>query len=127
MFVAQTASAAPVTQAGAAHPVYLLDCEGAKAMVRPKEFILACADAGTYVQKASWTNWGNATATAAATLTENNCVPSCVAGKFRSEPTTVTVSLIEKRHGIYEYRHLRVAPSPPNRYHFKAVSLTIPG
>ena len=119
--------ASSATAPGATRTVYLLDCRGDRPKIKPRSVILACGDAGAVVRKASWAHWGTATATASAVLAENDCTPTCVGGKFRSEPARVTVTKIHKRQGIYVYGYITVVPKGPNRYGFKTVGETIPG
>ena len=51
---------------------------------RPTKIVLACADYNSYVDKLSWSSWTARGATGHGTLVENDCTPSCVAGKFYS-------------------------------------------
>jgi len=62
----------------------VLDCPGQPALVRPKTFILSCADGYVQLDKLSWTSWTSGLASATGTLVKNTCTPSCVAGHFRS-------------------------------------------
>jgi hypothetical protein len=112
--------------ASSARTLYLTDCHGDRAKIKPKFVVLACADAGAVVEKANWTHWGDAKATATAALTENDCTPTCFQGTFVSEPVKVTVSSIKKRNGTYEYTHIRVVPDSPNRHRFKTYSGSLP-
>jgi hypothetical protein len=62
----------------------VLDCPGLPALVRPKTYILSCADGYVQLDKLSWTSWTPGLASATGTLVKNTCTPSCVAGHFRS-------------------------------------------
>jgi hypothetical protein len=64
----------------------VLDCPGLPALVRPKTFILSCADGYVQLGKLSWTSWTPGLASATGTLIKNTCSPSCVAGHFVSYP-----------------------------------------
>jgi hypothetical protein len=121
------AAAAAPDHAGAKAKVYLVDCMGDRAKVKPTFVVLACADGGAVVAKATWTHWGAAVTTARARLVENTCVPSCVQGQFVSEPARVTVRSIVRRDGRLEYSHIRVVPDAPNPHHFKTVAESLPG
>ena len=68
--------------------IVVLDCLG-KAQVRPKSFILACADANDYLAKLRWTSWGGHLASAVGTQEENDCIPYCAAGHFHAYPVDV--------------------------------------
>ena len=96
----------PIAAVSAPRIVYLVDCEGDHAKVRPKEVVLACGDGGILFDKAVWKHWGNRTALASAILIENDCTPNCADGTFHSEPAKITVSIVQKRHDRYEYRHI---------------------
>jgi hypothetical protein len=67
----------------------VLDCPGLPALVRPKTFILSCADGYVQLEKLSWTSWTAGLASATGTLLKNTCTPSCVAGHFRTYPVLV--------------------------------------
>ena len=86
--------AGPV-RAAAAHPAarstgpiqtVVLDCPGVPALVRPKNYILTCADGYVQLQRLSWTSWTPGLASATGNLIKNTCTPSCVAGVFRTFP-----------------------------------------
>jgi len=93
--LAGPAGAAPARPAGinaAAHAsvqTVVLDCPGQPALVRPKTYILSCADGYIQLDKLSWTSWTPGLASATGTLVKNTCNPSCVAGHFRSYPVLV--------------------------------------
>jgi hypothetical protein len=88
--LAGSASAAPARPAAPTGTVsvqmVVLDCPGVGALVRPKSFILTCADGYVQLDKLSWTSWTPGLASAAGTLSKNTCTPSCVAGHVRSYP-----------------------------------------
>jgi hypothetical protein len=66
--------------------IVVLDCPGLPPLVRPKTFILSCADGYVQLNKLSWTSWTPGLASATGTLVKNTCAPSCVAGHFRAYP-----------------------------------------
>jgi hypothetical protein len=95
-----TFSLAGPVRAAAAHPAarstgplqtVVLDCPGVPALVRPKNYILTCADGYIQLQKLSWTSWTPGLASATGTLVKNTCTPSCVAGHFHSYPVLVVL------------------------------------
>jgi len=67
----------------------VFDCPGQRAMVRPKTFILTCADANSLLDKLSWTSWTPGLASATGTLEINDCTPYCAAGHFHAYPAVV--------------------------------------
>jgi hypothetical protein len=82
-----SASAAPAHPSGnASVQTVVLDCPGVGALVRPKTFILTCADGYVQLGKLSWTSWTPGVASATGTLSKNTCTPSCVAGHVKSYP-----------------------------------------
>src|SRR5690242_2708563 len=67
------------------------DCPGQPALVRPRTFILTCADGNAYFGKLSWTSWTPGLASAKGTLVLNDCTPYCAAGHFHSYPAIVVL------------------------------------
>jgi hypothetical protein len=84
-----SAHAAPARPAVSPAQTVVFDCPGQPAMVRPKTFILTCADGYTYFSRLSWTSWTPGLASATGTLVENDCTPTCVGGHFHSYPAVV--------------------------------------
>lgn len=85
---ARAAAARPAAgpQGSVSIQTVVLDCPGLPALVRPKTFILSCADGYVQLRNLSWTSWTPGLASATGTLFKNTCTPSCVAGHFRSYP-----------------------------------------
>jgi hypothetical protein len=67
----------------------VLDCPGLPALVRPKTYILTCADGYDQLTELSWTSWTPGLASATGTLLQNDCTPTCVAGHFHRYPVLV--------------------------------------
>jgi hypothetical protein len=86
-----------------------------RAQVRPKSFVLACADGNDYLTGLAWTSWTPAFATAAGKQMENDCIPNCAAGRFHSYPVLVVF-----------WRSEPVARHPGEKY-FTRVTLLYPG
>jgi hypothetical protein len=98
---AATVSAAPQT--------VVLDCPGESGQVKPKDFILTCADGYTYLDKLAWTSWTPALASASGSLVENDCVPNCVAGHFHRYPVLVVLwRRIEVTNASFEHCYSRM-------------------
>lgn len=85
------AHAAPAHPAAPAARLVVFDCPGQHAMVRPKSFVLACADGNSALQKLAWSTWAPGLASAKATLVQNDCTPYCAAGHFHSYPALVVL------------------------------------
>jgi hypothetical protein len=69
----------------------VFDCPGQHALVRPKTFILACADGNALFVKLAWTSWTPGLASAKGTLVLNDCTPFCAAGHFHRYPAVVVL------------------------------------
>ena len=83
-----SAQAAPARSAASPSQTVVFDCPGQHALVRPKSFILTCADGNAYFDKLAWTSWTPGLASAKGTLVLNDCTPNCVACTCR--PTRAT-------------------------------------
>ena len=70
-------------------PTVVFDCPGQRAVAEPKTYVLTCADYNSSLGKLSWTSWTPGLASAKGVLTENDCLPYCAAGHFRSYPAVV--------------------------------------
>jgi hypothetical protein len=70
---------APPATATAGDPL-VVNCLG-KGQVKPKQITLACADAGVFVYKITWTRWDANGARGSGILVWNTCLPkTCVDG-----------------------------------------------
>lgn len=118
--VALAATSRPA--AATARTVWVRDCPGDRFRVEPKAFVLTCADANTAMTGITWKGWGTAHAVGHGTLVENTCTPTCVAGRFESEPAKITLSHLGHRAGHRDYGHVFVRPLRPNRHHFRVFS-----
>ncbi len=87
---------APALASAAPAPVrtYLYNCS--TLTQKPREIVLTCADANTWINKITWTNWSSATAKATGTLHWNTCTPTCVAGKEKA--ATIHFAATGRRH-----------------------------
>jgi hypothetical protein len=78
------------TRAAASVPA-VMNCAG-KAVVKPAQYVLACADANAGFLGLHWTSWTASVATATGTYRANDCTPTCVAGHFHNYPGTLRLS-----------------------------------
>ena len=69
----------------------VMPCAG-KAQLRPKSYVLSCADYNSGIYSIHWITWSPQAAIANATYTFNTCVPYCAAGKSVSYPARVRLS-----------------------------------
>ncbi len=95
-YAAPAAAAAKVASRPAVK-VAVLDCGLGKALVRPRELTIACADANALGVNLRWASWGSSQATAYGTYTWNICVPYCAASKKWAK-TPATFSLTHPAH-----------------------------
>ena len=85
-----TARPAAASASATTPRMVVFDCPGqAKALVKPRNFILTCADANSVLGKLSWTSWTPGVASATGVLEENDCTPYCAVGHFHSFPAVV--------------------------------------
>jgi hypothetical protein len=59
------------------------------AQIRPRDFILTCADGNSYLTKLTWSTWTSPFPTATGTQMINDCVPYCADGTFHKYPVDV--------------------------------------
>lgn len=56
--------------------------------------ILACADGNAYAQHLRWSSWTATRATGSGDIEQNDCVPDCAGGQFKTYPATVTLGQV---------------------------------
>ncbi len=84
------ASAAGPTQASAAAAkTKVSECGLKKPTARPRSLTMTCADAGVWLNRLHWRYWGADAALAVGRSTENDCSPTCAAGKETAYPVDV--------------------------------------
>ena len=99
------AAAAPAFAAG--KPV-VIDCKG-KGVAKPKDIVLACADANVAVTGLKWTSWTANAAKGSGTLSWNPCIPTCVAGKAETFPVKVTLGRLASGGGLDVFSGMTLA------------------
>jgi hypothetical protein len=70
---------------------------------KPKRIFLACADGGEGVHSIKWTLWKSKKAEGKGTYYINNCVPSCVDGKYLEKPVRLFASRRKIVRGRYQF------------------------
>jgi hypothetical protein len=68
----------------------LVSCDN-KSEVRPTGYLLACGDGSAYFTKMRWASWTSGLASGTATLSVNDCTPSCAQGKYQSAAAIVVL------------------------------------
>jgi hypothetical protein len=86
-----SAHAAPARPAASPSQTVVFGCPGQHALVKPRSFVLTCADGYAYFARLSWTSWVPGLASAKGTLVLNDCTPYCAAGHFHSYPAIVVL------------------------------------
>jgi hypothetical protein len=88
------------TGAGAATATRVLTCTG-KLTSKPATYVMSCADANAGWTNMTWSVWNASSATGHGILRQNDCTPTCVAGKFINYRATVTLSKVvaNKKYG----------------------------
>jgi hypothetical protein len=113
------AQAAPAHPAAPAAQLVVFDCPGQHAMVRPKSFVLACADGNSAFDRLAWSTWAPGLASAKGTLVQNDCTPYCAAGHFHRYPALVVLWGSKAiGHGEHAYTRLtEILTGPRPRYY----------
>ena len=78
---AMMAPTATASQQPNPNRTYIVDCVG-DLQFKPKEIIIACADAGVAFSNITWSRWNNHRAVGRGTLSVNTCEPTCADGNF---------------------------------------------
>ena len=116
-----SAQAAPARSAASSSQTVVFDCPGQHALVRPKSFILTCADGNAYFAKLAWTSWTPGLASAKGALVLNDCTPYCAAGHFHSYPAVVVIwgdAAVKNHPGEHRYTMMTVILTGPRpRYY----------
>lgn len=88
---ASAATAAPARPVGHdwVHAIVLVNCQH-RGVVVPTKFVLTCADANDFLTSLRWVSWRDV-AYGSGWEEINSCVPSCVAGHFKSYHVLITV------------------------------------
>ncbi|MGC8465867.1 MAG: hypothetical protein ACP5O0_08040 [Acidimicrobiales bacterium] len=94
-------------------PTRFLQCNGVAA-IRPKNFIIACADGNTAVQNTHWTTWSESHAVGTTTFVVNLCVPYCAASPL----TTIHGAKVELSRPV-KHRNATYFTSVDVLYTFK--------
>jgi hypothetical protein len=108
---ASATPARPAAAGGTSVQSVVFDCVGQHALVKPRTFIITCADGNTYLSRLAWTSWTSGLASATATLEENDCTPYCAAGHFHSYPALVILwgnAAVKNHPGEHSYTHMTV-------------------
>jgi len=93
--------AGPASAADAAPgDTVIVDCVGKK-VVKPKEIVFSCADAGISVQKITWRTWNDNRARGRGTLVWNTCLPTdCAGGIVQTYKARITLDRVASGPGL---------------------------
>ena len=112
--VAVSATSAPAVAAGRSQPAavtasasvpVVVNC-ARHGQVRPRDYILPCADQDSVLTGLTWAAWGSSSAFAAAGInTFDDCIPSCAAGHYHSFAVLAALWRAEPWPGHPAYRY----------------------
>ena len=120
--VSGSAQAVPARPASVSVQTVVFDCPGQHALVKPKTFVLACADGNSLFDQLTWTTWTSGLASAKGTLVQNDCTPYCAAGHFHRYPALVVLWGSKAiGHGEHAYTRLTEILTGPRPRYYDAV------
>lgn len=115
---------APVSAAQAATPSVahqptplVRDCPTRKALAKPTNLLLACADGNEYVSHITWKTWGTKRATGKGTLYLNDCNPDCASGHFHGYSASVLLNAVTHIRGKLFYTQYQLAWTAGGKRH----------
>jgi hypothetical protein len=113
--VAGVVLGANATSASSGKVFGLKDCT--KPEVRPVRIVLACADAGLYINSIDYGHWGGREVHAHGVLHAKTCNPDCATGGFKSYPTKFRLYKIRRVacDGRYVRMYLRIHVHPTDK------------
>jgi hypothetical protein len=82
----------------------VLNCRN-RAQVRPRKFIITCADANDYLVGLRWSSWGPTEAFGRGVEWVNACTPNCAHGKFSHNHVSVVFWRVRRLHGRHHLLH----------------------
>jgi hypothetical protein len=95
--------------ASAATDTVIIDCQG-KAVTKPKEIVVTCADAGVTVTRITWTSWTMNGANGTGTLAWNTCLPkTCVDGIVQKYKVKVHLGRVASAPSINAFTRMTLA------------------
>lgn len=78
---------------------------------RPETLMIFCGDGGAYVDKITWTEWGQDGAAGTGEYFENLCNPDCADGEFVQIPVYIALKDLTPRMGKFYLRTLDISSS----------------
>jgi hypothetical protein len=104
------ASAVGVSAAPSRARAAVVDCLQSP-QIRPRDFLLACADGNNFLTSLRWTSWRSGSARGTGRDVANDCRPYCAAGHFHSYPVRVRLD------------HARPWKGHPHRWQYTRLTL----
>ena len=65
--------------------------------VKPRTYVISCADANSGWSNVTWSSWSTATAVGRGTYYQNDCSPNCAAGKIVKYAATIHLTKVITR------------------------------
>lgn len=143
---AVSATAIPMAQASASRPAaaahfgavthhrapawrqtVLRGCAG-RDTVRPRRYVLTCADANNVLVAVHWRSWGIRTAFGHGFDAINTCTPTCVRGHFRLHKVLVVawgIRLLSPHHWFFTHLTIIYTAKHPPRHTARSVTIPI--
>jgi len=90
--------------------VVVFDCMG-HPQIRPRTFVIACADRNRFLNRLRWLTWGPRRASGRGVEWVNTCTPTCVNGRFRHRRVRVVfwrVMPVRPVRGLFYFSRLTV-------------------
>jgi hypothetical protein len=84
-------------------------CGTEKPVQKPKEIIGSCADGGVVAKDINWSYWTANVAVGTATVSANDCEPSCADGSFIARPANVMLDQRQENGSGPQFTRMVVA------------------
>jgi hypothetical protein len=92
--------------AAAESDTVVINCLGAS-VVKPKQIVITCADAGVSVVKITWSSWTPNRATGTGTLAWNTCLPEdCASGIVEKYKARITLGRVASGPGVTAFSRM---------------------
>ncbi|HWB67169.1 MAG TPA: hypothetical protein VG708_10120 [Mycobacteriales bacterium] len=100
------AAAAPAAASHHHHTKVIASCT--KAVYKPANYVLACADANILVRHVKYKSWTHTKARGTGTYSYNTCKPDCADGHFRHFHARFVLDQVKKVHGRQLFTEIRL-------------------
>jgi len=99
---------APAAPAVAPGDTVIVNCVGKK-VVKPREIVISCADAGISVQRITWRYWDDNRARGRGTLVWNTCLPTdCASGIVQRYRARIVLDRVASGPGLTVFSRMKL-------------------